>query len=134
MKITAKQYAQILNSMTAGKSQQEVCIAVEKFAKVLKKNNQQKLEKSIERKFGEIYNKENGIVEAVIVSAEKLTGNLVDKIADFIKKKYSAKEVILEDKIDKKIKGGFILRVEDEILDASISGRLAKLKKELILK
>jgi F-type H+-transporting ATPase subunit delta len=41
------------------------------------------------------------------------------------------KNVLLENKIDDTIIGGFILRVGDEQIDASIANKLATLRREL---
>lgn len=131
MKITANQYAQSLYRLTAGKSQQEIDVVVEKFAKLLKKKKQQKMIGKIEKKFGELYNQENGIVEAEIISAGKLGDDLIGKLRNFIKEKYSAKEVKLENRVDVRIKGGFVLRVGNEILDESVLKKMSDLKKEL---
>ena len=38
----------------------------------------------------------------------------------------------LVEQTDEKIKGGFVMRIEDHQIDASIASRLAKIRKELI--
>lgn len=132
MKISTKQYAQALYELTLGKSESEVDIVVGKFIKELSKNNQMKFSSSVVVKFEEIYNRENGIIEATIISTAKLESSEIEKIKKYLMDKYAAKEVILENEIDKSIGGGFIIKVRDEILDASISSKLKGLREALL--
>lgn len=128
MKISIKQYSQTLFKLTDGKSEQEVLSIVLKFAEQLKNDGQLKNSDKIIEKFSELHNTANGIIEAVVISREKLSGELVEKLNSFIKEKYKAKEVIIKNIIDEKIQGGIIIKVGDEILDASIANQLKKLK------
>lgn len=76
------------------------------------------------------YNEIKGIITAEVTSAIALTdANKADIIA--VVKKDGAKEVLLKEKINEKLIGGFILKVGDRQFDASIAGSLNKLKKEL---
>ena len=129
MKISVNQYAKSLFELTAEKSEQDVDGVVLNFAKFLQKNRQMKLAGKIIEKFRKIYNKKNGIVEAEIISREKLSGELIAKLNNFIKSKYSAKEVILNNIIDEKIGGGVVIRIGDEVVDGSVGGKLAELRK-----
>ncbi len=132
MKVSAQQYAKALYEVTKGKSEKEIDAAVLGFVKILQKNNQLGLKKDISKKFHEIYNQENGIVEAEVISREKLNSQLVDKLIRFIKEKYSAKEVVINSKIDEGVKGGIIVKVGDEIIDGSIEKQLNNLRNILI--
>lgn len=131
MKISAQQYAQSLYEATKEKSQSEVDLALGNFVGILAKNRQLKNKKNIIQKFGEIYNSENNIVSAEVVSREKLSSSLVDKLNSFIKNKYQAKEAVIENKIDAGVKGGIIIKIKDEIIDMSLERQLRELKKQL---
>ncbi len=131
MRLSVNQYAKALYGAVAEKSQAEIDLTVVNFLKILQKNGQMKLAKKIVEKFSDIYNKEQGIVEAEITSREVLSSELLNKIKTYIINKYSAKEVVIKNIVDEKIKGGIILQVGDEMMDASVSGMLANLKKEL---
>ncbi|KKP68099.1 MAG: hypothetical protein UR66_C0008G0007 [Candidatus Moranbacteria bacterium GW2011_GWE1_35_17] len=128
MKISTKQYAQALYELTLEKSESEVNIVVEKFVKELAKNNNVKLASKIIDKFQEIYNRENGIIEASVTSAEKLEKSQMEKIEKYLLDKYKAEKVILSNEIRKEIKGGIILRVGEDILDESIIKKVNNLK------
>jgi len=131
MKITATQYAKSLYELTDGKSEQEVDGVVAKFLQVLIKNRHLKIAKKVMAKFAEISNQEQGIVEAEVTTRYKIQDTMTKQIEKFVKEKYSAKEVVLNNKIDESIKGGIIIKVGDEILDGSVAGQLTDLKNVL---
>ncbi|MFZ2975565.1 MAG: ATP synthase F1 subunit delta [Candidatus Moraniibacteriota bacterium] len=131
MKITATQYAKSLYEVTREKSQNEIGVVIENFVKILTKNRQTKLVVKIIKKFEELYNRESGIAEVEIITRYKIQDTRYKQIEEFIKKKYGAKEVVIENKIDESIKGGIILKIGDEILDASVERQLVELKKSL---
>ncbi|EKE16113.1 MAG: hypothetical protein ACD_11C00030G0021 [uncultured bacterium] len=131
MKISIKQYAQTLFDLTDGKSEQEISDVVKKFFVVLKKDGQIKNSKRIIEKFSETWNVVNGIVEAEVTTISAMEKATSDKIEKFVKEKYLAKKVVIKNIIDEKIKGGLILRVGNEVLDASVNNQLEKLGKFL---
>ena len=132
MKITSKQYAQTLFDLTDGKQKADIQKSVADFARHINKERKLKLAGKIIEQFGKIYNQKNGVVEAEIVTAEKLNEPLEKKIKSYIEKKYEAKKVIVKNIINEKIKGGMIIRVGDEVVDGSIAGKLGELKKILV--
>jgi F-type H+-transporting ATPase subunit delta len=76
------------------------------------------------------YNLIKGIVTAEVTSAIALTDTSRAEIVSLVKKELGAKEVLVKEKIDEKLIGGFILKVGDKQFDASIASGLSKLKKE----
>ncbi len=125
------QYATALYEMSKGKSQSEIDEIVANFVKVLAKNNQVKNAESIIKKFKEVWNRKEGIVEAEVVSREKLNLGMKNEIERYVEKKYKAEKVEIIEKIDKDIKGGIIVKVGDEVMDGSIGKQLQNLKKSL---
>jgi len=132
MKISVNQYAKVLYELTENKKQSEVDSVLTNFLKVLKKNNQMKLANKIVEKFSEIYDAKNGIVAATVTSANKLDEKSVKEVENFIAKKYEAKKVVLSQKVKKEIKGGIILQIGDEMVDASVIRKVNDLKAILI--
>lgn len=131
MKITIQQYAKTLLELTENRTEKEIGPVVVRFAEVLKKNGQLKNAQKIIEKFSELYNDKHGIIEAEIITKTKLGEKDLREVENYIKKKYSAKEVFVKNIIDEKIQGGVIIKIGDEVLDGSISGQLMKLKKAL---
>jgi len=132
MKITAKQYAQTLYGLTEGKAKPEIEKTISDFARYLHKSRKLKLAEKIIENYLKLYDREKMIVEAEVVTREKIGEALEKKVKHFIKEKYQAKEVVLKNIIDGDIKGGMVLKVGDEVMDGSISGRLNELKKILV--
>ncbi len=79
------------------------------------------------------YNLIKGIVTAEVTSATALTDENRKEIVALVKKELGANEVIVKEKLDDKLIGGFILKVGDKQFDASIASGLNKLKREFAL-
>jgi len=75
--------------------------------------------------------KHKGITESVLTTAVKVDAKVKKQMTELISEVYSTK-VELEEKIDPEIIGGFILRIDDNYIDASIRNKLRKIKKELL--
>ena len=81
------------------------------------------------KEFVEQYNFKKHIVKAVIVSAVPLSDDNRQEAMEMVNQATAGK-VLLEEKINPDLIGGFILTVGDRQFDTSISGTLSKLKKE----
>jgi F0F1-type ATP synthase delta subunit len=73
MRVSAKQFARVLYDLTDGKSKSEIEKSVADFAQNIYKSRKLKIAGKIIESFGKIYNSEKGIIEAEIVTAEKLS-------------------------------------------------------------
>jgi F-type H+-transporting ATPase subunit delta len=80
--------------------------------------------------FIELYKAEKGIKIATILSAVAIDDSSAGLIKDMVKSAFKS-EIELKQEIKKELIGGFVLRVEDRQLDASVKGKLARIKKEL---
>ena len=132
MRYTATQYAKTLWEITEGKSENEIQESISGFLRILIKNGDMKLKNAVMKRFSEIYNMKNGIVEAEVISKEKINDQTVEKLTEMLKEKYGAKEVVIKSRIDESVKGGIIIRVGDDLMDGSIRKQLDKLKSKLI--
>lgn len=72
----------------------------------------------------------NGITESVLTTAVKIDPEIKNQVSGLIKKIFKTK-VDLKENIDDSIIGGFILKVEDNYIDASIRNKLRKIRAEL---
>jgi F-type H+-transporting ATPase subunit delta len=75
--------------------------------------------------------KYKGITESILTTAVKVDAKVKKQMTALISEVYSTK-VELEERIDPEIIGGFILRIEDNYMDASIRNKLRKIRKELL--
>ena len=132
MKITTKQYARALYELTRDKRKAEVKEAVSRFVKLLARSNKLKLADKIIEQFCEIYNREHKIVEGEVVSARELDERLLEEIENSVREKHNAEKVFLGNTVDESLKGGFVLKVGDEVVDGSVKERLNDLKRILI--
>lgn len=71
-----------------------------------------------------------GITETSITTAVKLRKETVDEVKQFIFNQFKT-DVELKQKVDKDLIGGFILRIDDNYIDASIKSKLKRVEKEL---
>ena len=74
--------------------------------------------------------KYKGITETVLTTAVKIDSQVKNRITDLVSKVFNTK-VELKENIDTEIVGGFILRIDDNYIDASVRNKLRKIKKEL---
>ena len=70
------------------------------------------------------------IEAADVTSATALSAAAKEEVVAIVKKELGANEVIVNEKVDQRLIGGFILKVGDKQFDASIASGLSKLKKE----
>ena len=75
--------------------------------------------------------KYKGITESVLTTAVKVDEKVRNQVIALISEVFSTK-VELTENIDPEILGGFILRVDDNYIDASIKNKLRKIRKELL--
>lgn len=132
MKITTKQYTESLYQTIQDKKDGEVVAVIENFVKVLQSNNDINKLKQITKQFCEIWNKEEGIIEAEIISAKNLDNEIIGLLNNYIAKLSGAKKVLVKQKVDKNILGGVIIKYKDKILDGSLRMKLSELKADMI--
>lgn len=77
------------------------------------------------------YNELKGIVKAEVLSASPLSEANIQDLKSTIGQQINA-EVILVNKVDPTLIGGFVVKVGDRQLDASVAGKLNKLERHFI--
>jgi F-type H+-transporting ATPase subunit delta len=95
------------------------------------KNGRERFIPAIARVFIHETKKYKGVTETSLTTAVKVDDKVKKEITDLISGVFRTK-VELEENIDSGIIGGFILRVDDNYIDASIKNKLRKIKKELM--
>jgi F-type H+-transporting ATPase subunit delta len=74
------------------------------------------------------YKEKKKILTAIVTTANGIDDATRKKVMEIVKGA-STSEVVLEEKIDKNIVGGFIIRVGDKQIDASIASKLNSLRR-----
>jgi len=95
------------------------------------KNGRESFIPAIARVFLHETKKYKGITETHLTTAIKVDDKVKKQISDLISEVFKTK-VELEENIDSEIIGGFILRIDDNYIDASIKNKLRRIKKELM--
>lgn len=94
------------------------------------KNGREIFLPGIAREFIRTTKEYKGITESVLTTAVRVDDEVKKKVSDLISNFFKTK-VELREVIDKDIIGGFILKVEDNYIDASVRNKLRKIEKEL---
>ena len=84
----------------------------------------------IRRSFDELWREEHKMLTVEVTSAIELDEGLVSSIGERIEQR-TGRKIDLTSKVDPDIIGGIVLRVGNKILDASVQGRLQRLRRQL---
>lgn len=101
------------------------------FLALITQNRREKHLPDIFRDLGDMYRQSLGISSAVLTTARKLDDSLVEQIRKELET-LSGHKVELSQQIDPQLIGGFVLRVDDQQYDASVSTQLKKIKESLL--
>jgi F-type H+-transporting ATPase subunit delta len=100
---------------------------------VVKKGRANLLE-SILYQFQKMYRELKNIIKAEITVAYQIEPTLLEKIVDLIIKKNNNAKVEYTQAIDNNLIGGFIVKYNDKLIDASVSTQISELRKHFLHK
>jgi len=100
------------------------------FAKIVLRKNRELILKDIFEQFIELYKENKGIVTATVYTAMPVSEAIVKKINAFLTEE-TKKKVELSTSVSPGLVGGFVLRYEDKLIDASVSTQLKNLRHQL---
>jgi F-type H+-transporting ATPase subunit delta len=84
----------------------------------------------IRRYFDELWREEHKMLPVEVTSAVELDEELVRSIGERIEER-TGRRIELTSRVDPNIIGGLVLRVGNKVLDASVQGRLQRLRKQI---
>jgi len=102
------------------------------FLNTLYTNRRENILNDIARKFISVVNSEKKITVATVITTTPIHADTKENILKLIGKKYNTEKVELHEAIDESLIGGFIIKVNDQQLDASISTKLGEVKRKLL--
>jgi F-type H+-transporting ATPase subunit delta len=108
----------------------DLCSLTYSLIDLVVKNGRESFIPSIARVFRSETMKHNGITETVLTTAVKADDKVKKQVSGLVSSTFKTK-VELKEIIDEDIIGGFILRIDDKYIDASIRNKLRKIEKEL---
>ncbi len=101
------------------------------LARLLAKRGRFETLPAVAAEFTRLLNRRNGLVEAVVTSAAPLTAAETDAIGARIRT-MTGSGVSLRTELDPGLIGGLTVKVGDQLLDASVRGRLERLRDRLV--
>jgi F-type H+-transporting ATPase subunit delta len=129
MKFTVKQYAQSLYEVITDSNPKDHDRVIENFISILKTNGDLAAYEQIVNEVDSLFQTENQTskIEVTANSKESITPGLLKELNKLAKTKAE-----VTTKIDDSIIGGVIIRVNDQLIDASMKTQLNNLEKDLI--
>jgi F-type H+-transporting ATPase subunit delta len=100
------------------------------FLELLAERNRLPATFRIRRSFDEMWREANKLLTVEVTSAIELDETLIREIGDRIEER-TGRRVDLTSRVDPNIIGGLVLRVGNKVLDASVHGRLERLRKQI---
>ena len=82
-------------------------------------------------RFLDLVKESRGIVSATVTTASPMTEGLRTEVLKHLQKQVGSK-LEIEERVDKDIIGGYILKFNDKVIDASVSSRLNFMKRHLL--
>jgi F-type H+-transporting ATPase subunit delta len=104
-----------------------------RFVLMVTENRRESYLAAICRNFTDLFRNKMGITPVVLTTAQQLSPEILEKIRKSISLE-TGTVVEIAEKIRPEIVGGLILRIGDQQFDGSVSGRLKKVKEELLRK
>lgn len=101
------------------------------FLKLIAENKREVHISGICRNFLKLYRQDQGVKSAVITSAIPLNKDILTQVKSQLEQAFNT-DVELEAKVKDELIGGFVLRVDDQQVDASLATQLRKVKEELL--
>jgi F-type H+-transporting ATPase subunit delta len=105
---------------------------VRRLARVLLRRNRGDILPVVCAECDRMLNRERGVVTARVTSAAPLSDEDLDAVRGRIASMYDASTVQLEQEVDETLIGGLTLRIGDQLIDASVRGRLERLRTQLV--
>ena len=126
-KQTSKDYASALFMATQGLKGKELHEVIHNFVSLLAREQKLKQAEKIIAEFVAYAKKQEGIQDIIISSAHELDTKAINAI-----KKSFGEKVEVTQAVDESLIGGFVVKTQDKIFDASLKMQLLKLKQSLL--
>ena len=97
------------------------------FLKVLGGSRRLSLLPEIQKEYKALIEKREGKKTIALIAPFKLLAEQQEKLTPVLKKRFG-ENLIIETEVDKSLIGGFLAKSGDDVIDASIKGKLEKLK------
>ena len=130
--ISINNLARAIYESSKNKDGAELDAVSKKIINLILKKHLMSRSKEILNILEKLVDKNEEVVRVTVSSRAKLEKGITDEIEDFIKKRYKAKNTVLEFNVNPKLLGGIKLEVEDEVIDMTLKNKVNRLKEFLI--
>lgn len=130
--ISINNIARAIYESSHEKRGEELDIVTKKAVDLISKKHLMSRSKEILIELEKIIDRKEEVVRAKISSKTKLDKKIIDEIEDFVKKRYKAKNTVLEFIVNEKLLGGIKIEVGDEVIDTTLKNKITKLQNYLI--
>ena len=124
--VSKNEKIQLIDTLFAGKIDNDL----KNFFKILVEKGRITSVEAIEATYKELLYEKNNILEGYVISAVPMDNEKIKELETELSKKYN-KNVTLENKVDKSVLGGVLVRLVNTEIDGTIKTRLAGLKNQL---
>ena len=124
--VSKKEKIQLIDTLFAGKVDNDL----KNFLKILIEKGRITSINAIGETYKELLNEKNNILEGYVISAVPMNDEKIKELETELSKKYN-KNVTLENKVDKSVLGGVLVRLGNTEIDGTIKTRLNGLKNQL---
>ena len=108
----------------------KININIKNFLKILIEQDRISFISDISDSYKELLNEKNNILEGFVISAIPMKKEEIKELEEKLSEKYN-KNVTLENKVDKSILGGVLVRLGNEEIDGTVKTHLDKMKEQL---
>lgn len=129
--ISNNEIAKAIYLSTKDKSGSQLHEAIQNVLKFLSRKRLLSKSKEILEILKRIINQEEGIMVAKVTSASKLDHGAKEDLKHSLKKRYKAKEILLEEKLNEKLLGGVKIEMNDEVIDLTLKNQIGQLQRYL---
>lgn len=107
--------------------------SLRRFVDLVFSHNRESLLGEMARAYTRLYRRHKGITFVRVTSAEVLSEELLRKICDVVRL-HKGGEVEVETIVDRGLIGGFVLRVDGEVMDGSIRSAIERIRQQFVSK
>lgn len=118
--------------MTAGGADSKTDACFADFLRLLHENNRMDLIREMALSYETLYRKENNIYKVNVITATKLPDDELKRLRDLVEKHLNGASMEFSESIDPDLIGGFVININSERLDASLSNELKQLRLKLL--
>ena len=101
------------------------------FLLLIAKNHRDSYFENIFRNFIDFYNEDKGIKTVELTTAVPIGGDEREDIKNYIREAFHANNITFTEKVNPELIGGFVIQIEDKLLDVSVKTQLDQIRDNL---